>query len=90
MVTSEERTMATKRIVIAVMTLSVLLTARVAVSAGLQNGKIEQKSAPNVTGRWSMSVKGSPHGDVTMGLELTQDRKRSAVRSPLRTVTTFR
>jgi hypothetical protein len=60
------------------MTLSVLLTARVAVFAGHQNGKTEQKSASNVTGRWSMSVKGSPHGDVTMGLELTQEGKKVA------------
>ena len=68
--------MTTRKIAFAVITLLVLITARAAVSAAPQHGKTEEKSAPSVTGRWSMSVKGSPHGDVTMGLELTQEGKK--------------
>jgi hypothetical protein len=68
--------MTTRKIAFAVITLSVLITARAAVAAAPQHGKTEEKSAPSVTGRWSMSVKGSPHGDVTMGLELTQEGKK--------------
>ena len=30
-------------------------------------------SAPSVAGRWTMAVTGSPHGDVAMGLTLTED-----------------
>ena len=30
-------------------------------------------AAPSVAGRWTMTVVGSPHGDVAMGLTLTQD-----------------
>ena len=68
--------MTTRKIAFAVITLSVLITARAAVAAAPQHGKTEEKSTPSVTGRWSMSVKGSPHGDVTMGLELTQEGKK--------------
>jgi hypothetical protein len=66
--------MTTRKIAFAVITLSVLITARAA--AAPQHGRTEQKSAPSVTGRWSMSVKGSPHDDVTMALELTQEGKK--------------
>jgi uncharacterized beta-barrel protein YwiB (DUF1934 family) len=41
-----------------------------------QEKKGEQKTAPSVAGRWTMSVKGGPHGDMTMSLELTQDGKK--------------
>lgn len=68
--------MTTRTTALAIITVSVLVTARVAVAAAPQHGNAEQKSAPSVTGRWSMSVKGSPHGDVTMGLELTQEGKK--------------
>ena len=68
--------MTTRTIALAVITLSVLLTASAAVAAAPQHGKAEQKSAPSVTGRWSMSVKGSPHDDVTMALQLTQEGKK--------------
>jgi hypothetical protein len=67
--------MTTRTIALAIITVSVLVTARVTVAAAPQHGKAEQKSA-NVTGRSSMSVKGSPHGDVRMGLELTQEGKK--------------
>jgi len=30
-------------------------------------------AAPTVTGTWTMTVLGSPHGDMTMGLTLKQD-----------------
>jgi hypothetical protein len=30
-------------------------------------------TAPTVTGSWTMSVQGGPHGDATMGLTLKQD-----------------
>ena len=30
-------------------------------------------AATSVTGTWTMKVEGSPHGDATMGLTLTQD-----------------
>jgi hypothetical protein len=68
--------MTTRTITLAVITWSVLVAASAGVAATPQDGKTEQKSATNVTGRWSMSVKGSPHGDVTMGLELTQEGKK--------------
>jgi hypothetical protein len=68
--------MTTRKIAFAVITLLVLITARAAVATAPQHGKTEEKSAPSVTGRWSMSVKGSPHGDVTMGLELSQEGKK--------------
>ncbi len=68
--------MTTRTIALAVITLSVSVTASAAFAAAPQHGKTEQKSAASVTGRWSMSVKGSPHGDVTMGLELTQEGKK--------------
>lgn len=29
--------------------------------------------AASIAGRWTMAVAGSPHGDVTMGLTLSQD-----------------
>jgi hypothetical protein len=68
--------MTTRTISLAVITWSVLVAVSAAVAATPQDGKTEQKSAPSVTGRWSLSVKGSPHGDVTMGLELTQEGKK--------------
>jgi hypothetical protein len=68
--------MTTRTVSLAVITWSVLVAASAAVATTPQDGKTEQKSAPSVTGRWSMSVKGTPHGDVTMGLELTQEGKR--------------
>jgi opacity protein-like surface antigen len=30
-------------------------------------------AAPSVAGRWTMAVDGGPHGNVTMGLTLSQD-----------------
>lgn len=41
-----------------------------------QDRKTDQKAAPSVAGRWSAAFKGSPHGDVTMGLELEQNGKK--------------
>ena len=41
-----------------------------------QEKKTDQKAAPSVAGRWTASVKGSPHGDVTMGLDLAQEGKK--------------
>lgn len=41
-----------------------------------QEKKQDQKAAPTVTGRWTMSVKGTPHGDLTMGLDLAQEGKK--------------
>jgi hypothetical protein len=38
-----------------------------------QEKKGDHKAAPSVDGRWTMSVKGGPHGDMTMSLELAQD-----------------
>ena len=40
-----------------------------------QDSKTDQKAAPGVAGRWTMSVKGGPHGDATMGLALEQKGK---------------
>jgi hypothetical protein len=45
-------------------------------AGALQDKKAHQKSAPNVSGRWTMSVKGGPHGDVPMGLSLEQKGKK--------------
>jgi hypothetical protein len=39
---------------------------------GFQDKKTDQNAAPGVAGRWTMSVKGGPHGDATMGLALEQ------------------
>ena len=66
----------TRTIALAVTTLSVLVSVSAAFADAPQDSKTEQKSAASVTGRWSLSVKGSPHGDVTMGLELTQEGKK--------------
>ena len=41
-----------------------------------QEKKADQKAAPGVTGSWAAAIKGSPHGDVTMGLELAQEGKK--------------
>ena len=41
-----------------------------------QEKKADQKAAPGVTGSWTASIKGSPHGDVTMGLDLAQEGKK--------------
>lgn len=41
-----------------------------------QETRTDRKAAPSVAGRWAMSVKGSPHGDVTMGLELEQSETK--------------
>jgi hypothetical protein len=41
-----------------------------------QDKKADQKSAPSVTGHWTMSVKGGPHGDTPMGLTLEQKGKK--------------
>jgi hypothetical protein len=41
-----------------------------------QDKKTDQKAAPAVAGRWTMSVKGGPHGDATMGLALEQKGKQ--------------
>ena len=41
-----------------------------------QDKKTEQKAAPGIAGRWTMSVKGGPHGDATMGLALEQKGKQ--------------
>ena len=40
-----------------------------------QDRKTDQK-APSVAGRWTVAVKGGPHGDMTMGLELEQNGKK--------------
>lgn len=42
----------------------------------LQDKKTDQKPAPSVAGRWTMSVKGGPHGDTPMGLVLEQKGKK--------------
>jgi len=42
----------------------------------LQDKKTDQKAAPGIAGRWTMSVKGGPHGDATMGLALEQKGKQ--------------
>ena len=41
-----------------------------------QEKKGEHKAAPRVDGRWTMYIKGGPHGDMTMNLELAQDGKK--------------
>ena len=33
----------------------------------------ENHGAPNIAGKWTMTVEGSPHGATTMGLTLTQE-----------------
>jgi hypothetical protein len=43
-------------------------------AGALQEKKTDQK-APSVAGRWTMSVKGGPHGDTPMGLVLEQKGK---------------
>ena len=42
----------------------------------VQDKKTDQKAAPGIAGRWTMSVKGGPHGDATMGLALEQKGKQ--------------
>ena len=55
---------------------SVLQTGEARAANTLQEKKGDQKAAPSVAGHWNVSVKGSPHGDVTMGLALAQDGKK--------------
>jgi hypothetical protein len=38
--------------------------------------KDKKSDTTNLSGRWSMSVEGGPHGATTMGLELKQDGKK--------------
>jgi len=42
----------------------------------VQDKKTDQKAAAGIAGRWTMSVKGGPHGDATMGLALEQKGKQ--------------
>ena len=44
--------------------------------APLQEKKADEKAAAGVAGRWAAAVKGSPHGDITMGLDLAQEGKK--------------
>jgi hypothetical protein len=60
-------------------TLAALVTtiAFTALSASATITQQNKKSdAPNLSGRWTMTVEGSPHGTTTMGLVLTQDGKK--------------
>jgi len=45
-------------------------------AGALQEKATDQKPAPSVAGRWTMSVKGGPHGDTPMGLVLEQKGKK--------------
>ena len=45
-------------------------------TAGVTHGQATKTSAPKVTGRWSMTVEGSPHGTMTMGLTLEQSGEK--------------
>jgi hypothetical protein len=57
-------------------TLAALVTAIVftTLSASATITQQSKKSdTPNLSGRWTMTVEGSPHGTTTMGLVLTQD-----------------
>ena len=41
-----------------------------------QDTNADRKAESSVAGRWTMSVKGGPHGDVTMNLELAQNGRK--------------
>ena len=56
-----------KAIVLAIASMT-MLGARVA-------AQHENHGAANVSGKWTMTVEGSPHGATTMGLTLKQDGK---------------
>ena len=68
-------TTSTVAILVAI-TLSVGGPARGHHAPASQDRKTDQKAAPGVAGRWTMSVKGGPHGDTTMGLALEQKGKQ--------------
>jgi hypothetical protein len=40
----------------------------------------EKKAEKRVDGRWTMYIKGGPHGDMTMSLELAQDSNKDSKR----------
>ena len=62
---------------LAVIALTVFLpTAEARAAHRYQEKKADAKAAPGVAGRWTVSVKGSPHGDVTMGLDVAQEGKK--------------
>jgi hypothetical protein len=61
---------------LAVIALMVLPTTEARGAHRDQEKTADQKAAPGVAGRWTVSVKGSPHGDVTMGLNLAQEGKK--------------
>jgi hypothetical protein len=61
---------------LAVIALTVLPTTEARGAHRYQEKKADQKAATGVAGRWTASVKGSPHGDVTMGLNLAQEGKK--------------
>ena len=57
-------------------TSTVALFTALALAGAPQEKKTDQKAASSVTGRWTMSVKGGPHGDTPMGLVLEQKGKK--------------
>jgi len=48
----------------------------VGAARAFQDKRADRKAAPSVTGRWAMLVKGGPHGDMTMSLELSQEGQK--------------
>jgi hypothetical protein len=42
----------------------------------LQDRNADHQATASVAGHWTLSIKGSPHGDVTMGLALEQKGRR--------------
>jgi hypothetical protein len=75
---TEETSMRTRTVgFLAVIVLTVFLpTTEARAAHRYQEKKSDQKAAPGVAGRWTVSVKGGPHGDMTMGLDLAQEGKK--------------
>ena len=61
---------------LAVIALTVLPTTEARTAHRYQEKKADRKVEEGVAGRWTAFVKGSPHGDVTMGLDLSQEGKK--------------
>ncbi len=61
---------------LAVIALTVLPATEARTAHCYQATKTDQKAEEGVAGRWTAFVKGSPHGDITMGLDLAQEGKK--------------
>jgi phage gp45-like len=58
------------------MKIATVISTTVLVAALAVSLQAQKEKPPTVTGKWTMSVKGTPHGDTTMGLSLQQEGQK--------------